>query len=235
MTRKTSPPKLHTLKDDLMEYIVDMATKSKVSPEFREKVLTGNDKFSNRVLEQWLNKLKLSAINKKFKALSSNVSSFHQDEDAQIIELEELNITPQTVYLLGKKIKKPELINTIILRNIKFIDEDTRNDFEKILERFKNVRIVEYDTVDFGNHTFLNFKELTDITIKNSRLSKILLTKFNREVLDIIEPLQRVTFIRNVVHDYFYDEVFYRQRINAENRMTRNMLLNDVLINIQGN
>lgn len=49
MPRKTSPPKLHTLKDDLMEYIVDMATKSKVSPEFREKVL-GNDatnKISN--------------------------------------------------------------------------------------------------------------------------------------------------------------------------------------------
>lgn len=142
-------------------------------------------------------------INKKFKALSSNVSSFHQDEDAQIIELEELNITPQTVYLLGKKIKKPELINTIILRTIKFKDEDTRNKFEKILERFKNVKIVEYDNVDFGNHTFLNFKELTDITIKNSRLSKILLTKFKGEVLDIIVPLQRVTFIGNVVHDYF--------------------------------
>lgn len=78
MPRKTSPLKLHTLHDDITGYIVDLATKRKVSPvEFREKVLikllTGNDatnKISNRVLDQWLNKLKLSATNKKFNALS---------------------------------------------------------------------------------------------------------------------------------------------------------------------
>lgn len=247
MPRKTSPPqktsplKLHTLRDDLVTYIFGLATESKLSPvEFREKVLikllTGNDatnKISNRVLDQWLNKKNLSATNKNFNALS-NVASLHQDEDAQMIELENLNITPQIVYFL-KEIKKPDLINTIILRNITFKDEGTRNKFEELLKRFKNVRMVEYDHVDFGDHIFLNSKELIDITIKNSILSKILLTTFKRDVLNKIAPLKRVSFIGNSVDNYFYEDIFYPQRINAENIMGRNNLLDGVLLNIQGN
>jgi hypothetical protein len=242
MPQNTSPPKIHTLPDNLVTYILSLATESKVSPvEFREKVLikllTGNDvtnKISNRVLYQWLNKLKLSATNKNFNALSSAVS-LHQDEDAQMIELKNLKITPQIVYVLNKKIKNPDLINTIILRTITFKDEGSRNKLEELLKRFKNVRMVEYDNVDFGDHIFLNSKELTDITIKNSELSRILLTTFKRDVLNKIDPLKRVSFIGNIVDNYFYEDIFYPERINKGNIMERNNLLNTVLLNIHGN
>lgn len=89
-----------------------------------------------------------------------------------MIELENLKITPQIIDVLDKKIKKPELILSIILRNITFTSEDTRNKFEELLKRFKNVSMVEYVKVDFGDHIFLNSEKLIDITIKNSILSK---------------------------------------------------------------
>lgn len=224
-----------------MTYIFGLATESKLSPvEFREKVLikllTGNDatnKISNRVLDQWLNKKNLSATNKNFNALS-NVVSLHQDEDAQMIELENLNITPQIVYFL-KEIKKPDLINTIILRNITFKDEGSRNKFEELLKRFKNVSMVEYDKVDFGDHIFLNSKELIDITIKNSKLSKILIMKF-KDVLFKIATIKRVSFIGNSVDHYFYEYTFFPERIDRrDNTIGRNNGLGRVLLNIQGN
>ena len=230
MPRKTSPPKLGTLHDDLAGYILGLATESKVSPS--------TNKISNRLLDQWLNKLKLSATNKKFNALSSNVVSFHQDEEAQMIELENLKITPQIVDVLNKKIKKPDLILSIILRNITFKNEDTRNKFEELLKRFKNVSMVEYDKVDFGDHIFLNSKKLIDIKIKNSTLSKILIMKFKPVLFDTAS-LERVSFIGNDVDDYFYTHTFYEGRIDKDNIMLRNHQRNiqmpPVLLNIQGN
>ena len=76
------------------------------------------------------------------------------------------------------------------MQNITFKDE-------KLLKIFENVSMVEYDNVDFGDHIFLNSKELIDITIKNSILSKILLTTFKRDVLNKIATIKRVSFIGN--------------------------------------
>lgn len=114
------------------------------------------------------------------------------------------------------------------MQNITFKDE-------KLLKIFENVSMVEYDNVDFGDHIFLNSKELIDITIKNSILSKILLTTFKRDVLNKIATIKRVSFIGNSDDNYFYEDIFYPQRINAENIMGRNNLLDGVLLNIQGN
>lgn len=59
--------------------------------------------------------------------------------------------------------------------------------------------------------------------------------KFKRDILNKIAPLKRVSFIGNSVDNYFYEDIFYPQRINAENIMERNNLLDGVLLNIQGN
>lgn len=121
------------------------------------------------------------------------------------------------------------------MRNITFKDEGTRNKFEKLLKIFENVSMVEYDNVDFGDHIFLNSKELIDITIKNSILSKILIMKF-KDVLFKIATIKRVSFIGNSVDHYFYEYTFFPERIDIrDNTIGRNNRLGRVLLNIQGN
>ena len=189
VARKTSPPKISTIADELRLKIL-------------ESVFKFSDTLDNKLITEYFKLMSnVSKINKSFRSSMGIIEP--EWKDISIINLESLRITKTILGVLNMTNEKN--IVSIVLRNITFDSVDTCNKFLEFLSKNIMVRNLIFDKVDAKASDYLTilqkFKrlqwlEMSRCNLKDDRSSYDFFHNFIK-VLVNSRKLEYLTFTNN--------------------------------------
>lgn len=204
--RKTSPPKISTIAEELRLQILDSVFN--LSKTLDNKLITEYFKWMSNV----------SKINKSFRSSISSITPTWNN--ISIINLESLRITKTILGVLNMTNEKN--IVSIVLRNIYFDSVDTRNKFLEFLSKNTTVRNLIIDKVEVKASDYLTilqtFKrlqwlEISRCELKDDRSSYDFFHNFIK-VLVSSKMLEYLTFTNNTIDRRFYNYLFTKDKDN---------------------
>lgn len=204
--RKTSPPKISTIAEELRLQILDSVFN--LSKTLNNKLITEYFKWMSNV----------SKINKSFRSSISSITPTWNN--ISIINLESLRITKTILGVLNMTNEKN--IVSIVLRNIYFDSVDTRNKFLEFLSKNTMVRNLIIDKVEVKASDYLTilqtFKrlqwlEISRCELKDDRSSYDFFHNFIK-VLVSSKMLEYLTFTNNTIDRRFYNYLFTKDKDN---------------------
>jgi hypothetical protein len=204
--RKTSPPKISTIAEELRLQILDSVFN--LSKTLDNKLITEYFKWMSNV----------SKINKSFRSSISSITPTWNN--ISIINLESLRITKTILGVLNMTNEKN--IVSIVLRNIYFDSVDTRNKFLEFLSKNTMVRNLIIDKVEVKASDYLTilqtFKrlqwlEISRCELKDDRSSYDFFHNFIK-VLVSSKMLEYLTFTNNTIDRRFYNYLFTKDKDN---------------------
>lgn len=206
VARKTSPPKISTIAEDLQIKIL-------------ESVFKFTDTLDNKLITEYFKmKSNISKINKSFR--SSMGLIVPEWKDISIINLKDLRITKTILEVLNMTNEKN--IVSIVLRNITFDSVDTCNKFLEFLSKNTMVRNLILDKVDARASDYLTilqtFKRLQWLEISRSELKDDRSTyDFFHNFIKVLvssRKLEYLTFTNNTIDKRFYNYLFTKDQEN---------------------
>lgn len=206
VARKTSPPKISTIADELRLKIL-------------ESVFKFSDTLDNKLITEYFKLMSnVSKINKSFRSSMGIIEP--EWKDISIINLESLRITKTILGVLNMTNEKN--IVSIVLRNITFDSVDTCNKFLEFLSKNTMVKNLIFDKVDAKASDYLTilqkFKrlqwlEMSRCNLKDDRSSYDFFHNFIR-VLVNSRKLEYLTFTNNTIDIRFYNYLFTKDQEN---------------------
>ena len=206
VARKTSPPKISTIAEELRLQILD-------------SVFNFSHTLDNKLITEYFKLMSnVSKINKSFRSSMGIIEP--EWKDISIINLESLRITKTILGVLNMTNDKN--IVSIVLRNITFDSVDTCNKFLEFLSKNIMVRNLIFDKVDAKASDYLTilqkFKrlqwlEISRCKLKDDRTSYDFFHNFIR-VLVSSRKLEYLTFTNNTIDIRFYNYLFTKDQDN---------------------
>ena len=206
VARKTSPPKISTIAEELRLQILDSVFI--LSKTLDNKLITEYFKWMSNV----------SKINKSFRSSIRSITPTLNN--INIINLQSLRITKTILGVLNMTNEKN--IVSIVLHNISFDSVDTCNKFLEFLSKNTMVRNLIIDKVEAKASDYLTilqtFKrlqwlEISRCELKDDRSSYDFFHNFIK-VLVSSKMLEYLTFTNNTIDIRFYNYLFTKDKDN---------------------
>ena len=203
MPRKTSPPKISNIPDEIRLKVLSYALNS-----------DGNIILNNDFIKNYFQSMSnIFAVNKSYKATIPFITP--SLKNIRIINLQKLTITKEILGIL-KMVDNKKII-TIVLRGITFDNNKILDNFVEFFSNNTKVRIVVVDNIKVKSEEILEilgtFKELKYLEIKNTELSVDTFYPFVK-VLGL-KSLDFLTFTNNTVDGYYHNFLFTRNDSNT--------------------
>lgn len=194
--RKTSPPKLSNIPDEIRLKVLSSALNS-------DKNIILNSDFIKSYFQSMSN---IFAINKSYKATIPYITP--SLKKIRIVNLQKLTITKELLGIL--KMVDSKKITTIVLRGITFDNKKTFDNFLEFFSKNTNIRTLVLDSFNAEVYKLLEivetFKELVYLEINNCELSRQSFYPFIRVMC--LKSLDYLSFTNNTVEYKYHAELF---------------------------
>jgi len=202
---KDVPLNISTIPEDLRLKILDYA--------FNFSDIDDNI-LNNKSLLDYLKLMSnVSKVNKSFRSAISSITPSWKN--INIINLKDLKITKAILDVLNMTNVKN--IYTIVLHNISFDNNNTRNEFLEFFSKNINVKNLIFDNVDVKSSQFLTilqtFNRLIWLEISNCELSQDDYNIF-KNVLLYSKYLKYLTLTHNILWKGFFSYIFMKDKNN---------------------
>ena len=196
MPRKTSPPKISNIPDEIRLKVLSYALNS-----------DGNIILNNDFIKSYFQSMSnIFAINKSYKATIPYITP--SLKKIRIINLQKLTITKEILGIL--KMVDSRKITTLVLRGITFDNKKLFDDFLEFFSNNTNIRTLVLDGFNAEVYKLLEivetFKELVYLEIKNCKLSWQSFYPFIKAVC--LKSLDYLSFTNNTVEYQYHAHLF---------------------------